>query len=287
MCNSVARHRRLTDYGGLVHVSALARYPVKSCRGAWVEAAVVEPWGLRGDRRWMITEPDGAFVTARALPRLVLVEPVPDEHGLTLHAAGREPLRVPTPVDAPLADVQVWRDQVKAMIAGEDAADWLSAVIGAPLQLVYLDDPLRRPVDPGFGVPGDVVTFADGFPLLGTTDASLAALNDLIAAGPNAAEGPVDMRRFRPNVVIAGTAPWAEDDWTELRIGEARFRAAKPCSRCVLTTVDPDTGERGKEPLATLARHRRIGKMIVFGMNLVPDNPGASVHVGDVVEPLG
>jgi uncharacterized protein YcbX len=267
-------------------VSRLARYPVKSCLGAEVAQARVEPWGLAGDRRWMVAEPDGTFVTARALPRLVLVHPEPDGEGLTLRGPGVAPLAVPVPDGGPLVDVVVWRDRVKATFAGEEAAAWLTEVLGRPLQLVHLDDPSRRPVDPDFGAAGDTVSFADGFPLLLTTDGSLAALNELIAAGPNPGEGPVSMVRFRPNVVVAGSEAWAEDGWTALRIGEARFRAVKPCGRCVVTTVDPDTAEKGREPLATLARHRRIGGKVVFGTNLVPETPGVTVRVGDEVEIL-
>jgi uncharacterized protein YcbX len=268
-------------------VSRLARYPVKSCRGATVTEARVEPWGLAGDRRWMVTEPDGTFVTARALPRLLLVRPEPDADGLVLHGPGVAPLPVPVPEGGPLVDVVVWRDRVKATYAGDAAAAWLTELLGRPLQLVHLDDPRRRPVDPDFGAAGDTVSFADGFPLLLTTDGSLAALNELIAAGPNAGEAPVPMIRFRPGVVVAGSAPWAEDGWTALRIGGARFRAVKPCGRCVVTTLDPDTAEKGREPLATLARHRRIGGKAVFGTNLVPDTPGVVIRVGDEVEPLG
>jgi uncharacterized protein len=267
-------------------VSSLARYPVKSCRGEQLREAVVEPWGLAGDRRWMVTDTDGTFATARTLPRLVLIHPVLDDEGVTLHAPGVASLRVPFPQVEGLEDVVVWRNSVKATFAGDEAAAWVSDFMGTDLRLVHLDDPTRRPVDPEFGEPGDRVSFADGFPLLLTTDASLDALNGWIAEGPGAAEGPVPMTRFRPNVVVSGTAPWAEDDWSLLRIGRARFRAVKPCGRCVLTTVDPDTGTKGKEPLATLARHRRIGKMIVFGTNVIPDEPGVTVRIGDTVEPL-
>jgi uncharacterized protein len=267
-------------------VSSLARYPVKSCRGEELREAVVEPWGLAGDRRWMVTDPEGTFATARTLPRLVLVHPVLDAEGITLHAPGVASLRVPIPQVEGLEDVVVWRNSVKATFAGPEAAAWLSEFLGTELRLVHLDDPTRRPVDPEYGTPADRVSFADGYPLLLTTDASLAALNGWIAEGRHAAEGPVPMVRFRPNVVVSGTAPWAEDDWSLLRIGAARFRAVKPCGRCVLTTVDADTGVKGKEPLATLARHRRIGTMIVFGTNLIPDEPGATLRVGDEVEPL-
>jgi uncharacterized protein YcbX len=267
-------------------VSALRRYPVKSCRGEELREALVEPWGLAGDRRWMVTDPAGAFVTARAIPRLVLVVPEQAPDGITLRAPGVEPLCVPFPRVEPLADVVVWRSRVKATYAGDAAAAWLTAVLGTELRLVHLDDPTRRPVDPDFGRAEDRVSFADGYPLLLTAEGSLAGLNEWIAEGRDAAEGPVSMVRFRPNVVVAGSAPWAEDDWSVLRIGEARFRAVKPCGRCVVTTVDPATGVKGREPLATLARHRRIGSMIVFGTNLIPDDPGAILRVGDEVEPL-
>ncbi|GAA4538997.1 MOSC domain-containing protein [Pseudonocardia xishanensis] len=267
-------------------VSSLHRYPVKSCRGESVAEAAVEPWGLAGDRRWMVTDPEGTFVTARARPRLVLVHPVVDAGGLTLHAPGVEPLRVPVPSIEPLEDVVVWRNRIKATSAGAEAAAWLSAFLGADLRLVHLDDPTRRPVDPEFGTAADRVSLADGYPVLVTSESSLAALNGWIAEGPNAVEGPVPMVRFRPNVVVSGTAPWAEDDWSLLRIGEARFRAVKPCGRCVLTTVDAETAVKGREPLATLARHRRMGAMIVFGMNLIPDDPGAVLRVGDEIKPL-
>jgi len=264
-------------------VGGIARYPVKSCRGAAVSAACVEPWGLRGDRRWMITDPDGEFVTARTVHRLLLVEPTPVDDGLVLRAPGATPLHVPEPAGG-LTDVVVWRDTVAATPAGPEADAWLSAVIGRPLRLVHLDDPTRRPVDQDYGRPDDRVSFADGFPLLLTTEGSLAALNELIADGPNAAEGPMSMVRFRPNVVIAGTPAWAEDGWRSIRIGAARFRVVKPCGRCVLTTIDPETAAKGREPLATLARHRRDGKKVLFGVNLVPDTPGATIRVGDPCE---
>jgi uncharacterized protein YcbX len=149
-----------------------------------------------------------------------------------------------------------------------------------------MDDPAtRRPVDPGYALPGETVGLADGYPLLLTSEASLEALNSLIAQGDRAVEGPLPMNRFRPNVVVAGTAAWAEDDWSRIAIGEVTFRVAKMCGRCVVTTIDQGTAERGKEPLRTLARHRRIGGRLVFGQNLVPSSPG-TVRVGDPVRIL-
>lgn len=130
------------------------------------------------------------------------------------------------------------------------------------------------------------MSFADGFPLLLTTRASLDALNDLVAQGTHASEGPLPMDRFRPNAVVDGTDAWAEDDWRRIAIGEVTFRVAKKCGRCVVTTTDQRTAERGREPLRTLARHRRFGDQLVFGQNLVPENTG-TLRVGDPVTVLG
>jgi uncharacterized protein len=161
-------------------------------------------------------------------------------------------------------------------------------VAGEPVRLVYLDDPMRRRPNPAYSREGDRVSFADGYPLLLTGEGSLRELNDLIAAGPLAAEGPLPMRRFRPNVVVAGAPPWAEDGWRLLRIGDVVFRAVKGCDRCVLTTIDPDTAVKGKEPIATLARCRRWDGKVWFGVNLIPDSPGrtGAIRVGDPVQVL-
>jgi uncharacterized protein YcbX len=151
---------------------------------------------------------------------------------------------------------------------------------------VYLDDPTRRHPNPQFALPTDYVSFADGYPLLLATTASLDALNDWIAEGPGADEGPLAMIRFRPSVVVSGSDPWQEDGWRRIRIGAAIFRAVKGCDRCTMTMTDPDTAARGKEPIATLAQHRRWEGAVWFGMNLVPDSPGATISVGDDVEVL-
>jgi uncharacterized protein len=142
--------------------------------------------------------------------------------------------------------------------------------------------PTRRPVDPQYGRNGDVVSFADGFPLLLTSTGSLGELGDWLAAD---GEIPVPMTRFRPSVVVAGAPPWAEDGWLRIRIGAVRFRVAKPCGRCVVTTTDQVTGERGRQPLKLLGRRRRFGKELVFGQNLIPDSGGV-IRIGDPVEIL-
>ena len=269
-------------------VTDLYRYPVKSCRGEQRVAAPVEPWGLAGDRRWMIVDVYGDVVTAREYPRLVLVTPFLTGGGLRLTGPGGSDLTVSAPGGDELIPVTVWQSRVLAAPAGAAADAWISAVTGEPVRLVYLDDPTRRRPNPDYSRDGDRVSFADGYPLLLTTDSSLAKLNEAIAAGPGAAEGPLPMRRFRPSVVVAGTDPWAEDGWRRLRIGEVAFRAVKGCDRCVLTTIDPDTAATGHEPIATLARNRRWDGKVWFGMNLIPDapRPGSSIRVGDPVQVL-
>jgi uncharacterized protein YcbX len=269
----------------MVSLTGLRRYPVKSCRGADVARAVVQRAGLTGDRRWMLVRDDGAMVTARTHPRLVLVAPTPAADGLRLTGPGLPPLTVPVPDGEPVpARVHRWDT---AGVPASPAADaWFSELLGDPVRLIHLDDPARRRPDPDFSLDDDRVSYADGYPLLLASTASLHALDALVADGPNAAEAPLPMTRFRPNAVVDGAPAWAEDGWRRIRIGAAEFRVAKGCARCVLTTVDPDTAVKGREPMATLARHRRFDGKVWFGVNLIPDDPGAEIAVGDEVEVL-
>jgi hypothetical protein len=272
----------MTRLGTPVHLASIHVYPLKGSRGVDLPSSLVEPWGLAGDRRWLLVDADFRFISQRehaALARLVVsCDP---GAGITVSSDGHASLRVAVPgPSAEMLKVTVWRSTVLAAAAGPAADTWFSAYLGEPVQLVYLDDPTRRSVDPEFGAEGDVVSFADGYPLLLTSTGSLDELGEwLIAAG----ERPVPMNRFRPNVVVTGSEPWAEDGWRRVRIGSVSFRVAKPCSRCVVTTTDQITGERGTQPLKMLAVRRRFGKSLVFGQNIIPDNPGL-IRVGDPVE---
>lgn len=273
-----------------LQLAGIWRYPVKSCRGEQLAEARVEPWGLAGDRRWMVVDQAGNPVTAREHPRMLLITPGLDAGGdkITLSSPDLPDLVVPVPSGAELVLASVWGDDLLASPAGDDAAAWLSGIIGEPVRLVYLDDPTRRPIRPDYSDPGDRVSLADAFPLLLTTEESLVSLNGWIAEGSRAAEGPVPMRRFRPSVVVSGAAAWAEDGWRRLRIGPVTFRSVKGCDRCVMTTINPDTAAKGHEPLTTLARHRRWDGKVWFGVNLIPDSPGpdALLHPGDPIEIL-
>lgn len=262
-------------------------HPVKALRGVSPRETLVEPWGPAGDRRWVLVDGEGKVVTQRQQPRLALAaaEPLPGG-GVVLSAPGLAPLEVAVPEPVGTVVVEIFRDKVEGVLAAPAAHAWCSAFLGADVRLVHMDDPaVRRPVDPEYALPGETVSFADGYPLLATTTASLDALNSLIARGEHASEGPLPMNRFRPNVVIGGTEPWAEDGWSRLTIGEVAFRAAKKCGRCVVTTTDQGSAVRGKEPLSTLGRHRRIDGKLVFGQNLVPLARGV-IRVGDPVRIL-
>jgi uncharacterized protein len=267
-------------------LTGLHRYPVKSFRGEALQSALVEPWGLHGDRRWMVVDEDGMVVTAREVPRMLLARPEILDAGLRLSHPDLDPIEVDVPDGSTLADVQVWSSSLQAAPAGPDADAWVSKVLGAPARLVYLDDPTRRAPNPSFSRSNDRVSFADGYPLLLATEDSLAALNELIARGRHPQEGPVPMRRFRPSLVVRGAPAWDEDHWRRVRIGDAVFRVVKGCDRCIITITDPQTAERGKEPLASLAKHRRWESSAWFAMNLIPDTPGVSISPGDEVEIL-
>jgi uncharacterized protein len=262
---------------------------MKAARGVDLDQSVVEPWGLAGDRRWLLIDEDGRSLTQREEPSLARVSITYGAAGsipagsIDVSAAGRPGCRVARPGRTAVAvKATVWASVVLAAAAGPAADAWFSAYLGRPVRLVYLDDPTRRTVDPEYGREGDVVSFADGYPLLLTSRGSLGELNRWLAQD---GERPVPMTRFRPNAVVAGAPPWAEDRWRRVRIGAAVFRVVKPCGRCVVTTVDQATGERGTQPLKMLGRRRNIGQKLVFGQNLIPDSGGV-IRVGDPVEIL-
>ncbi|SCL20684.1 hypothetical protein GA0070624_2075 [Micromonospora rhizosphaerae] len=267
-----------------MRLAAVHTYPVKGCHRLDHDGARVEPWGLAGDRRWMVIDADGVGVTQREAAELVTLRATPRDGGLTLRAPDGPDLDVPEPATVEPVLVRVFRSRlpVPALPAGPAADDWLGALLGRPVRLVWLGRPTRH-IKPGERDhdTGDQVSFADSYPLLLASAASLDALNDWLA---EAGEPPVPVARFRPNLVVAGAPAWAEDDWAgrRLRVGSAVFRAAGPCDRCLVTTTDQETGVRGKEPLRTLARHRNVGQKLLFGLHMVPEAPGR-LTVGDPV----
>ena len=272
-----------------MQVTRLRVYPVKSFAGADVGSATVLPWGLEGDRRWAVVDPDGELVTAReANELLALTAEVLADGGLLLadRDGGGEPLRVDVPSDA--APVAVGQSrQGTALPAGWEADDWLGIRLGRPVRLIWQPDPRARPVSPERGgMPGDRMSLADAAPLLLANESSLAQLD----RWTDETTPPLDMLRFRPNVIIDGDpeAPFAEDGWPFVQLGDVRFRVSGTCDRCVMTTIDPVTLARGKEPIRTLAKHRKWDGKTWFGVWLVPDleaSPADVIAVGDEVRP--
>lgn len=265
-----------------MHLASLHIHPVKSCMALAPAQARVEPRGLAHDRRWMIVDAAGSFVTGRQSPRMVLLRAEPADDGLRLSAPGLDALSVTLPPqDAPRRRVTVWKDTFEAVDAGEAAAEWVSRFLERTLRLVHMDARSRRAVSPTHAQPGDEVSFADAYPLLLISQASLDGLNARLAQA-------LPMQRFRPNLVVQGAAtPHAEDDWRRLRIGDIEFDAVKPCTRCVFTTVDTARGEwdASGEPLRTLKDYRRSAAGITFGMNLIARGTGL-LRVGDAVTRL-
>ncbi|HEY3253741.1 MAG TPA: MOSC N-terminal beta barrel domain-containing protein, partial [Polyangiaceae bacterium] len=239
-------------------VSALYIYPIKSCRGVRVSEWPVVARGFAADRRWMIVDANGKFVTQREIAQLALVSVALEAEQLRLSAPGRPELTLPLRYESGESrEVQVWQDRALA-IAHALGGAWFSDFLGAPHELVYMPEHHRRPVNPARAKPGDIVSFADAYPFLVISEASLAELNSRL-------EVPITMERFRPNIVISESQPFAEDGYAQVRMGEISFRGPKRCERCVVTTIDPSTGERGKEPLRTLAQFRLADQKIWFG----------------------
>ena len=262
------------------HLAAICVYPVKSCAGNALDTAQVETRGLKDDRRWMLVDPDGRFLTGRQLPKLVLVRAVPiGPDGLRLDAPGMPTLEIKVADTARVA-ATVWNSTVSAADSGAAAAEWFSSYLGRSVRLVHADAAMQRPLDPAYSRPGDEVGFADGYPLLLLSHAAADELST--RAGRN-----LGWHRFRPNLLVDGVPAHAEDGWRRVRIGKVEFDVVKPCVRCVFTTIDANTGapEPDGEPLTTLKAYRRAANGITFGQNLIARGSGV-VRVGDAVEVL-
>ncbi|HEV2091982.1 MAG TPA: MOSC N-terminal beta barrel domain-containing protein [Rubrobacter sp.] len=252
-------------------------YPIKSCGGISLQSAELGATGLLGDRRWMLVDEGGGFLSQRQHPRMALISPSLAPDRLVVRAPGMPDLEVPLEgKTGPRLDVEVWGDAQRGVRAGGEADRWFGRFLGFPCRLVRKPDDDVRPVDSAYARSGDQTSFADSFPLHLISEASLEDLNRRL-------ESPVPMNRFRPNLVVRGCGPYAEDDWGEVRVGGAVFRVAEPCPRCAITTVDQGSGERGKEPLKTLATYRKFGGEVLFGRYLIHASLG-TVRVGDPVE---
>jgi uncharacterized protein len=280
--------------GAAARVAALFVHPLKSAAGIRVQELALDERGAVGDRRWILADAIGEMITARETHRLVLIRPsfLTDDRngGIRLTAPGLAPLDVPVEaIDraAPTRTLRVWDDEVVAHDVGDLAAAWCSVAAGRACRLLRLADVDRRPLASRFAGTIDAqaryVAMSDGAPLLLLGMASIDALNARLLESGHA--DVMDPRRFRANVLVTGTRPHDEDTWRDIRIGDVSLSVGSACTRCVLTTVDPDTAEPGHEPLRTFAQYRRADGGVIFGMNTTHRDAGV-IRVGDVVQVL-
>ena len=260
-------------------ISQIYLFPIKSCGGYAVDSADLEMRGFVGDRRYMLVNEQGLFLTQRTHPKMALIRVTPADSGYTVSSDGHASWRLPVATESgDIRRVTVWRDEVDAAVASAEINDWFSTVLGIPTQLVYMNNPHSRRIKSGYGHEEDDLSFADGAPVLLISTESLVALNQKL-------DEPVEMLRFRPNLVVQAGAAFVEDDWRRVVIGEASFDVAWPCTRCPVPTVNPATGEKDAhgEPLRTLNSFRKTSAGTTFGQNLIPRRLGR-VRVGDSIE---
>lgn len=252
-------------------------YPVKSLPGIKLESAVINARGFEFDRHWMLVDGQGKFMSQRRSVRMALINVAMHSDALQFEYEGKKSLRIPLRQnnDSTIT-VTVWKDTFEASLVSEQADSWFSDVLNMPVRLVCMADAVTRRVDPGYAAETDQTGFSDGFPFLLLSQESIDDLNHRI----DDAGKVMDVRRFRPNLVVSGCEPYAEDNWLKIRIGSIDFRVVKPCSRCVITTINPDTTIKSDEPLRTLNAYRKKGKLVYFGQNLIHDVVG-SVSVSD------
>jgi len=266
-----------------VHIQSPLVYPLKSARGVALQEVEVQARGLAGDRRWMVIDEKNRFVSARKIPAMVLIEASMQagDIALTLSARDQSPASVVVPdAKLPVIEVEVWKSRCPARVADAAANEWISALLNGDYRLVHMADDCLRSVSQEWSRPGDIVSFADGFPLLLIGTASLEDLNRRLSR-------PVTMANFRPNLVVQTAHAFIEDNWRRVRIGDIEFDVSKPCTRCVLTTVDPNSGMKSVdgEPLATLKTFRKFELGVTFGQNLIPRGVG-TLHRGDPLTAL-
>lgn len=263
-----------------MHISELHVYPLKSARGIPLREMPLDERGPAGDRRWMLIDERGVMLSQRDLPRMTLIAVENGVGELACTAPGMPPLRVPAPAPGVSRRLvaRLFDDDVDVELAGDPAHAWFAQFLGASCRLVRQPDDAFRQVNRIYAPKGTGVSLADGFPLLLIGQGSIDDLNGRL-------ETPVEMRRFRPNIVVEGSAPFEEDTWRKIRAGEVEFSLVKPCARCSIPTVDPETGEMGREPMRTLATYRRRGNEVFFGWNIIPTAPG-TLRAGDPVTVL-
>ncbi|MGZ8151937.1 MAG: MOSC domain-containing protein [Methylovulum sp.] len=257
-------------------LSEIIIYPVKSMTGISVTSWPVTKTGLQYDRKWMVIDNGGQFLSQRKLPRMALIKTAITARHLILSTSGMDDLLLPLePAGGDIISSTIWHDQCAARSVSPEADQWLSTFLNQDCRLVYKPDNVIRQVDPSYAQATDQVAFSDGFPFLIISENSLVSLNHEMQLN-------LPMTRFRPNLVISGCTEYAEDSWREISIGNIDFRLPKPCSRCSVPTIDSETAQTGKEPLTTLNRLRNWKNKVYFGQNALHNQSGL-LTVGSVV----
>ncbi len=260
-----------------VTVSQIYVYPVKSLAGMSVDTWPVDSKGLRYDRKWMLIDQNNRFLSQRRLPAMALIKTHISNHELILSTSAENQIFLPLQADsANSIEVSIWNDRCTARVINHKVNQWLSDFLHTDCRLVYQPDDGIRKVDPVYARTTDQVAFADGFPFLIISDSSLQSLN-------KAMQQDLSVSRFRPNLVVSGCREYAEDSWREITINRINFRLPKPCSRCSVPTINPETAETGQEPLTTLKRLRKWNNQVFFGQNALHDCSDGKLSVGDIV----
>lgn len=247
-------------------LSQINIFPIKSLDGFSPASAVVEKRGLQHDRRWLITDANGQFMTQRNNGKMALLRATIEDNVLIIREKAKESndFKIPIITEGGKLPVTVWNDTMQAALVSKEANEFLSDFLGKDVLLVKMPDTTERRVDAQYNFGHDIVSFADGYPFLIIGEASMQDLNERLHT-------PLSIRRFRPNFIFSGGQPYQEDGFKNFKIGDVDFIGVKNCARCVLTTRDPDTGTKGKEPLKTLQEYRQNGAKTLFGQNVVWD----------------
>ena len=267
----------------MLKLSEIYIYPIKSLGGIRLDATNITTRGLENDRRFMLVDENGRFLSQREYTQLAIFKTeIEGEYLKITHKKDGQTIKVnlsPSSQSIPI-QVTIWDDETTAIEVSQEASNWFTQALGIPTRLVYMHEESQRKVESNYALTGDEITsFSDGYPILIIGQSSLDDLN-------NRLENPVNINRFRPNLVFTDGEPFEEDAWHEFTVGDVRFFGVKPCARCIMTTIDQETGEKkGKEPLLTLNKYRKAGNRILFGQNVLISQLG-TVSIGDDVTVL-
>lgn len=258
-------------------IHSLHVYPIKSCRGIELQSAELVETGIKYDRHWMLVDENGDFLSQRQYPLMAGISCEFSGSNLLLNAKKQDPLEIPMQQSpAGFKQVNIWNDSCNAALVSQQASNWFSALIGVSCELVYLPETEKRQVDLRYAAPNQIVGFADGFPLLVVSLASIDLLNQKL-------EQKVTIDRFRPNIVIEGCPAHAEDEWSRIVIGDIEIQLVKACSRCVIPSIDQRSSEKHPTILKTLASYRRTDNKILFGQNGLHSGNGR-IHKGQEIQ---